>query len=309
MLADAIELPVAFAEDDCNGRFTRATFHHFVAMENLSEDDTTNLTGDQVDEQNVQFEQALDLIKSRADWLGVAYPFSATTDEVTFTPQSADREHLPYLFLLVCSNGNSVPTLKKALPAHFENLCKEAFKSLFPEWADILLFSKNSDDRKKLFGSAASKAVPKLAEMLNAGLVNAGQLGSTQREYGIDLMAICQFGDQSTYPFFAFAQCTIEQDWSPKRTEAIAENELTAFVTLNARHSNFLMIPHFPRYSLEEWSEDPSRTGNCILCDRFRICRLLEMSSFFEPTSPPASVAAVFITLEGSLSGTTYEDE
>ena len=301
ILADAIELLVAFAEDDYSGRFTRANFQHFVAMENLADDETTYIAGDEADEYISQFEDALTLIKKRGEWLGAAYPFRVVSDEVAFTPLSGAGDHLPYLFLLVCSNGNSVPLLKKALPGHFENLCKEAFKSLFPEWAMVLLFSKDSEDRKNIFGSAASSAVPKLAELLNTDVMNAGQLGSTQREYGIDLMAICQFGDEATYPFFAFAQCTIERDWSPKRTEAIAENELTAFVTLNARHTNFLMIPHFPRYNLEEWSQDPSRTGNCILCDRFRICRLLQKSSFFEPNNPPAGIDNVFNILEGSL--------
>ena len=152
MLADAIELLVAFAEDDYSGRFTRANFQHFVAMENLSEDEMAYVTGDQADEYNKEFEQALALIKRRADWLGVAYPFRVTTDEVRFTPLPFASDHLPYLFLLVCSNGNSVPSLKRALPGHFENLCKEAFKSLFPEWAEILLFSKDSEDRKNVFG-------------------------------------------------------------------------------------------------------------------------------------------------------------
>lgn len=300
-LADAIELLVAFSEDDYNGRFTRANFQHFVTMENLSDDEMTYVTGDEADEYNREFEDALFLIKRRSEWLGAAYPFRVDSDEVAFTPLPATNDHLPYLFLLVCSNGNSVPILKRALPGHFENLCKEAFKSLFPEWAKVLLFSKDSDDRKNFFGSAASSAVPKLAELLNTDVINAAQLGSTQREYGIDLVAICQFGDEATYSFFAFAQCTIEQDWSPKRTEAIAENGLTDVVKLNARHTNFLMIPHFPRYNLEEWSEDLSRTGNCILCDRFRICRLLQVSTFFEANSPPAGVSGLFKTLENSL--------
>ena len=301
VLADAIELLVAFAEDDYSGRFTRANFQHFVTMENLNDDETTYVTGDDADEYNRQFDDAVTLIKRRADWLGAFYPFRSVSDEVIFDAPSGASEHLPYLFLLVCSNGNSVPLLKKALPGQFENLCKEAFRSLFPEWAVVLLFSKDSEDRKSIFGSPASSAVPKLAELLNARVIDASQLGSTQREYGIDLMAICQFDDEAAYPFFAFAQCTIEQNWSPKRTEAIAENELAAVVTLNARHTNFLMIPHFPRYSLEEWSEDPSRTGNCVLCDRFRICRLLQKSKLFEPDNPPAGIAEVFNLLEGRL--------
>ena len=302
ILADAIELAVAFAEADYNGRFMLADFQNLVASESLSDDETSYLTGDQADERTEQFEEALTLIRSRASWLEVAYPFSVSPNEVRFSPPTAIEKCLPYLFLLVCSNGNYVPSLKSALPAQFEILCKEAFRSLFPEWAEILLFSQKSEDRKTLFGWAASNAVPKLAKKLNAELVSGDQLSTTQREFGIDLIAICPFDDQSPYPFFAFAQCTIEQEeWWGKRHEAIAHSELTGFVHLNACHSNFLMIPHFPRFSLEGWSEDPGRTGNCILCDRFRLCRLLEKSQFFNHSNPPASIAIVFETLKKSL--------
>ena len=303
ILADAIELAVAFAKDDYHGRFTLADFQHLVASEILSDNEMSYLTGDQADERTEQFEQALALIRSRASWLGVAYPFSVSTNEVRFSPPTSIGKCLPYLFLLVCSNGNYVPSLKSALPAQFEILCKEAFRSLFPEWAEVLLFSQKSEDRKTHFGWAASDAVPKLAKKLNAELVNVAQLSNTQREFGIDLIAICPFDDQSPYPFFAFAQCTIEQEeWWGKRHEAIAETELTGFVSSErTHHSNFLMIPHFPRYSLEGWSEDPGRTGNCILCDRFRLCWLLEKSKVFDHNNPPASIATVFETLENSL--------
>ena len=300
-LADAIELVVAFGEDNGKGRFNRADFQHVVDTENLNDDDDSYLAGDQADERNDQFEQALTLIKNRALWLGSVYPFTVITDEVTFAPQTSTYDYLPYLFLLVCSNGNCVPSLKSALPAQFENLCKEAFRALFPEWADVLLFSQNSQDRKDIFGWAASDAVPKLAEKLNAGLVSSGELSDTQREFGIDLIAICPFDDGVAHPFFAFAQCTIEQEWWDKRHEANAESSLTGFVTLNARHSNFLMIPHFPRYRLEQWSEDPGRTGGCILCDRFRLCVMLGRSNFLECGKPPESIANVFTILEENL--------
>ncbi len=301
ILADAIELAVAFAKDDYNGRFTRADFQNIVTSEILSDDERSYLTGDQADERIEQFEQARDLIGKRASWLGVAYPFKVIANEVEFSPPTAIEKCLPYLFLLVCSNGNCVPSLKSALSDQFEDLCKEAFRSLFPEWARVLLFSQKSKDRKEHFGWKASDAVPKLAEMLNAKLVSADQLSSTQREFGIDLIAICPFDDQSAYPFFAFAQCTIEQEWWNRRHEAIAETALTGFVNLNVGHSNFLMIPHFPRNSLKKWSEDPGRTGNCILCDRYRLCRLLDKSKFFEHDNPPESLAVVFQTLNENL--------
>ncbi len=300
-LADAIELSVAFSEEDYNGRFTLGSFQHLVASENLSDDDLTYLDGDEADERTEQYEQAVDLIRKRASWLGDAYPFSVEDNEAKFSPQSSIDKALPYLFFLVCSNSNFVPSLKNALPTDFENLCKYAFQALFPDWAEVVLFSQKSDDRKEIFGLAANKAVPKLAKKLNTEPINVGRLPNTRREFGIDIIAICPFGDQVSYPFFAFAQCTIQQEWWSKNHEAIAGTAFKGFITLDTFHSNFLMIPHFPRYNLKEWSEDPSRTVNCIICDRFRLCVLLEKSASFKPDDPPASVASVFKTLKQNL--------
>ena len=295
LLADAIEIAVAFTEGDYYGRFTRADFQHAIDSENLTDNEPA-------DESNEQFENALVLIRKRASWLGTIYPFVVETDEVHFSPSISVNRCLPYLFLLICSNRGYVPSLKNTLlDTHFENLCKEALRALFPDWAEVLLFSQKSQDRKDVFGWAASDAIPALAKKLNAELKNADKLPSTQREFGIDIIAICPFDDQAPHPFFTFAQCTVGQDWWEKKHEAIASNELTGFIDLNALHSNFLMIPHFPRYNLEEWSEDPARTSNCILCDRYRICRMLEKSSSFRPDSPPESFADIFGKIEGSL--------
>ena len=301
ILADAIELAVAFGDEIYGGQFTKEDFQYFVVTESLSDDDKSPITGDDADERIDQFEQAIKLIENRAQWLGTTYPFSVEAGEVRLTPQPNQRRHLCYLFLLVCSNGNFMPSLKAALPVQFEDLCKEAFRALFPEWAEVYSFSQKSTDRKTVFGYSANEAVPKLAMKLNATLVNIDQLPHTQREFGIDIIAICPFGDQTPYPFFAFAQCTIGEEWWEKRHEAIASTALTEFVNLSARHSNFLMIPHFPRYSLERWSEDPSRTGNCVLCDRFRICRLLQDANSFEHDTLPESIDSIFQTLEANL--------
>ena len=115
ILADAIELTVAFDKDDCQGRFTLADFQRLVTSEILSDNEMSYLTGEQADEQTEQFEQAIALIRSRASWLGVAYPFSVSTNEVRFSQPTAIGQCLPYLFLLVCSNGNYVPSLKRSV--------------------------------------------------------------------------------------------------------------------------------------------------------------------------------------------------
>lgn len=299
-LADAIELAVAFGEADYYGRFTQADFQSALT-EVLADDNVSYLPGEEVDERTGVFEEALGLIKKRGAWLEGGYPFTVVEGEARFAPEPCPNRHLPYLFLLACSNGKHIPKLAKKLRIQFESLCKEALKGLFPDWADVLSFSQYSEDRKTVFVHAADQAVPQLAKMLNANVQNAARLPNDQREFGIDLVAVSSFDDAAPYPFFAFAQCTVAREWWDKRHEAIAEYSLTGFMDLNARHSNFLMIPHFPRHDLKSWSEDPSRTGNCILCDRYRICRLLEKSNSFDVDAPPPGVADVFGEIRDSL--------
>lgn len=299
-LADAIELAVALGEADYYGRFTQADFQSAL-KEVLGDDDASYLPGDQADARAGVFEEALGLIEKRGAWLKNGYPFTVVDGEVRFAPEPCANRHLLYLFLLACSNRKHIPELDKKLPMQFENLCKEALKGLFPDWADVWLFSQYSEDRKTVFGYAADQAVPQLAKTLNADVKNAEELPHGQREFGIDIVVVSSFDDSAPHPFFAFAQCTVAEDWWDKRHEAIAANSLTGFIDLNAQHTNFLMIPHFPRHDLNKWSEDPSRTGNCILCDRYRICRLLEKSGAFSVDDPPPGVADIFEKIGKSL--------
>ena len=238
------------------------------------------------------------LIRDRTAWLGEKYPFAVVEGEVRFAPVSPTSQFLPYLFLLLCSNRNCVPHLKNQLPVQFEYLCKEALRDCFQNGQESCYLAKTAKTEKRY---SVGAAIPNLAAMLNASVLDETRITDT-REFGIDIVAICPFEDQSAYQFFAFAQCTVGQEWWDKRHEANAENSLAGFIQLNARHTNFLMIPYFPRYNLLQWSEDASRTGNCILCDRLRICGLLEKSSSFSCDEPPDKVAAAFREIEMCLS-------
>ena len=301
MLADIIELAVAF-EEEHSSILTRGQVLQSVSSNNRTEDDSEFLSGDEVDDRNTPIDSALKIIEKRASWLGDAYPFALIEeDEVRFVGSTPSGRYLPYLFLLICSNGDYAPSIKNKLRLLFEDLCKEAFRELFPNWAEVLSFSQYSEDRRAIFGRSARDAVCTLANKLNSTPTSLERLSNSPREFGIDIIAICPFGDESPYPFYAFAQCTVAQTWWDKRHEAIASSALTGFIPLNAAHSNFLMIPHFPRIKFDEWSEDPGRTGNCILCDRYRICRLLQRSGTFNVNAMPGELQEMFQMIECSL--------
>ena len=294
-LADCIELTVAL-NNEYDGHFTRAEFDA-VQREIFSEEEDNFLQGEQFED---AIEDAMDLIKNRALWLGKTYPFRQDDDEVQFAPQTSKKHYLSYLFLLACSCHNLFPSLRHNLRIEFENLCKEAMQALFPGWAEVFLFSQNSEDRKNL-GWSDTKAIPALAKKLNAQVSPRARLSNTQREYGIDLIAICPFEDKLEYPFFAFAQCTVAKEWWVKRHEARSRTALSGIMELETDHTNFLLIPHFPRINLTEWREDRSRTINCILCDRYRICRLLERSKPLTCQALPCGMRKIFQEIQKHL--------
>ena len=297
--ADCIELTVAFSDADDAGRFTHADF--IRAVQDFLEDNKS-LQGEEFDNLNAHFEEAMALIKNRALWLGETYPFRQDDGEVLFAPQTSKKHYLSYLFLLACSCHNWIPSFRRDLSVEFENLCKEAMRALFPDWAEVFLFSQNSEDRKKL-GWSAREAIPALAKKLNAQVYREeiDKLPDTQREYGIDLIAICSFGDVLEYPFFAFAQCTVAKEWWTKKHEAQSRHALSGVMQLDTDHTNFLLIPHFPRINLTEWREDRLRTVNCILCDRYRICRLLEKSKPLTCQALPCGMRKIFQEIQKHL--------
>lgn len=299
-LADCIELLVAFSDNTYGGRLTKANFISQIQSE-LVNDVVSFSHGEQIDDFNVPFEDAIGLIERRALWLGTTYPFRREYDEVYFAPSSPEKHYLSYLFLLACSSHNRIPSLTHDLRIQFENLCKEAMRALFPDWADVFSFSQNSDDRKKILGWPASEAIPNLAKKLNTIVYSDQELSKAQQEFGIDLIAICSFEDDLEYPFFAFAQCTVGKKWWNKKHEAQSSHALSAFLRLDVAHTNFLLIPHFPRLNGKEWNEPRDRTVNCILCDRYRICRLLEKSNTFTYQKLPLAMRDIFRQIQKYL--------
>ncbi len=299
-LADCIELLVAFSDDTHGGHLTKANFINQLQSE-LVNNAVSFSHGDEIDDFNTPFEDAISLIERRASWLGETYPFKCEHDEIYFAPSDSKKHYLSYLFLLACSSHNRIPPLAHNLRIQFENLCKEAMRALFPDWAEVLLFSQNSDDRKQKFGWPAIEAIPKLAEKLNTIVYSDQELSKTQQEFGIDLIAICSFEDALEYPFFAFAQCTVSKEWWNKKHEAKPSHALSGFLRLDVEPPNFFFIPHFPRRNGKKWSESRNHTINCILCDRYRICRLLEKSTTFNYKNIPAPMRDIFNEIQKYL--------
>lgn len=307
-LADHIECYVAFS-DESDGCFNYADFVDII-KDDISSGDDSHLQGNEwIDEYESNFDNAISLIKSRVLWLEGLYPFECDGREVRLSIKAGAKNHLSYLFLLACSFHDSFLDLKNSLPVNFEIICKQAMQALFPDWAEVLLFSKHSKDRREIFGNSASQAVPVLAKKLNAMLKRENEIPDSQREYGIDIVAICPFNDNLEYPFFAFAQCTVAKYWWRKKHEAMPNSSLLAFVDIQVNSSNFLMIPHFPRTTAQKWNVSPDRIIDCILCDRYRICWLLEQSNLFKQKNLPTDIRKIFQEIQEYLPAWSLVDQ
>ena len=305
--ADCIELLVAFSRSDYDCRFSFSDFEDILESEIVNEDRTRLLQGEEVDEYMMYFEQAVTMVSKRANWLQGVYPFQAKSQQVFWdcSPDSGLIQQI-YLFLLACSASKYIPSMSGLLPTAFEELGRIAITSMFSEQAQVLQFGPRSADRS-ILGWSAREAVPKLARKLNADLQQEDRLPVGPRDFGIDVIAIFGFADAVSYPFFATAQCATGDRWWEKKHEAKVANGLVEFIRLNLSHTNFLLIPHFPRIQLDEWNVEPSLTGDCVLCDRYRLCRLIESNQLIQkgivPEDSSERLREVLKTIVNSING------
>lgn len=276
-LADYMELVAALAPNPTNEAFTPSYFIDDIEEELSSSASENSEVRLDVEDLHNKLESAIDLMKSRQKWLGELYPFEASSEGVLLSQSSIRKTDLPYIYLLVCSHLSTIPKLTRYLREDFENICKEAMRTIFNS-SEVILFSQFSEDRREL-GWSARLAIPALAKKLNTVLKNESDIPNTQAEFGIDIIAIHPFGDNLSYPFFTFAQCTVSKEWWTKKDEAQAQRFLKAYIELEVEHTNLLFIPQLPRTADGKWSEPPHKRINCVICDRFRICKMLDYAS------------------------------
>lgn len=280
-LADCIELSLVLDDGYSDGAFGYDDFIDRIRDEPYDLPDADEvpgfLDGDEADEAKIYFESAMALISQRRQWLGELYPFVGNGNEVEFTPATDEAVWMPYIYLLACANHTWVAYGDRKFTTGFEVVSKVAMKSIFNENADVFLFSQFSQDRAQM-GLSARDAIIEICNKLHAPVVHEDKIPTTRQEFGIDIIAIDAGEDPLSLPFAAFAQCTIGKNWEAKRHEGHPRNRLSAYVHLTADYSNLLFIPHLPRLESGEWDAYPHETINCLLRDRFSICKMLERS-------------------------------
>ena len=261
------------------------------------------LEGDNMDGMQRHFDDAVSLIGRRRQWLGDLYPFMVQGNDVRLSNHSERNVWTPYVFLLACSHHDLIDSKSPSLDVEFEKICKEAMKSLCHDEAVVLLFSRNSADRREL-GRSARAAIPKLASMLNATVAHECEMPGTPREFGIDIIAVDNMADELGYALLMTAQCTIAghpSDWERKKVEP-KWDKIGYFIPYDVPPTTVLFIPHLPRKQVDTWSVQAFHLNGSIVCDRYRICRLIQRHWKFPNSWAAQSVTQIvedFIDREG----------
>ena len=263
------------------------------------------LEGDDIDGMQRHFDDAVSLIGRRRQWLGDLYPFTVQGEDVCLSSQPERSTWTPYVFLLACSHHDLINRKSPRLETEFEKICKEAMKSLCHDGASVFLFSRGSADRQEI-GSSARVAIPKLAKMLNANVLHECEIPDTPREFGIDIIAVDKMDDDLGRPFLMTAQCTVSKDpvrWVQKKSEP-KSGGISYFIHYDVPYTTVLFIPHLPREQATKWSGNVPAfaLSDTIVCDRYRICRLVQRHRAFPNGCAARSVVTIvesFIDRDG----------
>lgn len=224
---------------------------------------------------------------------GKWYPFEAEADVLTPVKKISDRMKV-YISLLVYSRLKMLSASDRTkFAAHFEKLCVESLKGLFPGWS-VIHFGKGGADRAAL-GNRLSDAIRGLAKNLKdsadehyIGKITPHDTGDA----GIDIVALYDFADPAPGVTAFFAQCAAQQTaWPEKRFEA---NSVSLRQYVNFFHSPgaMLLIPVFYRNTDGNWVTEDGYGS--VLIDRLRLVNMIE-------SQKPAALAAALATVPDGL--------
>jgi len=225
-----------------------------------------------------------DLLKSRSDSFGLAYPFTTGHNEISLKDNLTGLQQL-YIILL-CSSLLRLATEsgRNKLGHNFEELCGPAFKKLMPQNAEIHFFGSGGDINcstenvdsiiKGRFYEKVLTLCQKLSvspsqdfTLANAGMHNVG-------DGGVDWVGINNFEDKkSSQPVF-FGQCACGSDWVDKQFDAVIL-KWRNYIQFKNGYLTYHFIPRSFRKEKLNWY-DPTEIYDVVLIDRHRIVELLK---------------------------------
>lgn len=211
---------------------------------------------------------------------GDFYPFELVGTVLAWKPGQRTQKHCLYVFLLVCSRLRSfkdVTGFAQRAARVFAQISKIALETLAGPGSVVRIFDANSEDRQNHYGTDLRVAMTTLAEELGAHYIfgeEIDKLGASG-DYGLDLIAVHDFGDGAKGSHAIFGQCGAQElDWPSKTLEAHPIAYRGLFSCLH-EPSNLMFIPVSYRDATGAWVQN-YKTSGCLLIDRLRILSLVD---------------------------------
>ncbi|MBZ9869218.1 hypothetical protein LB515_27905 [Mesorhizobium sp. CA15] len=223
-------------------------------------------------------EECVRQIEFRVSAFGLCYPFVLDRGRLALRKELTYLNHV-YLLLLACSRIRSFTSkgIKQRLADAFELICAECLRRLVPETGEVYMFGPNSNDRREVFHTNLSAAMPLLVEKLGIELTrdwekNFGSSGDGK----IDLVSVVRVDKLAPGVVVMVGQCAAmeeEKNWERKRQEAIFATRRGSFICL-VDPQGILFIPVCYRQANGEWI-NKDYVSSVVTMDRLRIISVL----------------------------------
>lgn len=204
----------------------------------------------------------------RRRWIaGGAYPLAIDGGAIKFDSGS-NFEFYKFLLLISLDGPMRRGRKFKDIDEMFDKLVCAALKAYLGEGSESLRFGwPVSDGRPKQFMAALEWLSTRI------GLpVGSGVPASSTKDGGVDVVAWKPFADQRSAFLVAFAQCTVQMKWYPKRRDVI-ERVWFSRIDTGGWALTALAIPFNIPKNFENW-DDLRRSVNLVF-DRLRLAQTL----------------------------------
>lgn len=206
--------------------------------------------------------------------VGVGYPLKLDGNLIRFDDTSNFEF---YKFLLLVSLDGPMRRGKKFkdIDEIFDKVVCAAMRAYFGEGAEAVRFGwPVSDDRPKQFKPALEWLSTKMGMPLGSAVSSP-----KTKDGGVDVVAWKPFTDHRTAFLVAFAQCTVQTKWYPKRKDVI-ERLWYSRIDTGGWAVSVLAVPFNIPKNFENW-DDLRRAVN-IVFDRLRLAQMLGRSNSAE---------------------------
>jgi hypothetical protein len=290
LLADTFEIAIAFGDYE---QVSLTDAQSIISSTPPSPEELLPLGEPDIDDNNMpdedteveineklqaRVEAAMRHIEYRSACLGPHYPFTIEDETLTLRKELSASQNL-YLLLLACSRTRSFKAKGTAqrLADRFEEVSAACLKRMMPANGKVFMFGPNSDDRKNIFGSQLSVAIPKLCETLGMDIAPHWKAPEGASGDGkVDIVGVFDFSDTAKGYSVIVGQCASMEDervWQKKRQEANLETKRGTFHFLVCP-TPALFFPSFYRSADGDWIDRDNVSG-VVAIDRYRLLKTL----------------------------------